>query len=492
MAALTAFSKLLAFVREIAMANFFGAGQITDAYVTGLSIPNNLLTALISAAATSFLPVFTKKREEEGEKAADLFTSQLVNSLFVAISAVILLGMIFSRPLVRFFAPGYGPETAAITIFFLRFAFFTLFFTVINYIFGAYLHNRNIFLPQVVYGFLQNALLIVFVVLAAKLDYRLLILGPLVGGFAMSLPHITRSIKEGFVYTPSLERGSAVREVVALALPIFLGGYVTQINVMVDRMLASNLASGSVSALNYANQIINAVSALTITIFITILYPRLNKAFVQQDYAHMSELSEGGIRIISLLAMPFSLGMIFYARPVISFVFERGAFDAEAAVLTSDSLRFYAVGLAFVSVNQFITKIYYSMHDTKTAVKCSALSVGCNIVLNFLLVSPMKHAGLALATSIAQMLHSGLLIFTFTRRYPKIRLISSWGKLAQLAAFALVSVGGSYLLYIYISTSFGSLVSLALAVLFAVVAYMGLLLGFKVPELRLLKDLIKR
>ncbi len=68
MAALTAFSKLLAFVREIAMANYFGAGQISDAYVTGLSLPNNLLTALISAAATSFLPVFSKKSELEGEK----------------------------------------------------------------------------------------------------------------------------------------------------------------------------------------------------------------------------------------------------------------------------------------------------------------------------------------------------------------------------------------------------------------------------------------
>ncbi len=492
MAALTAFSKLLGFVREIAMANFFGAGQITDAYVTGQSIPNNLLTALISAAATSFLPIFTKKREQEGEKEANLFTSQLVNSLFIVISVVIVLGLIFSRSLVRFFAPGYDDQTAAITIFFLRFAFFTLFFTVINYIFGAFLHYKNIFLPQVVYGFLQNAILIVFVVLAAKIDYRMLILGPLVGGLAMSIPHITRSVKEGFVYTPSLRTGGAVKEVIALALPIFLGGYVTQINVMVDRILASNLESGSVSALNYATQIINAISALTISIFITLLYPRLNKAYVQEDYAHMSELSEGGIRIISLLAMPFSLGMIFYARPVIGFVFERGAFDSNAALLTSDSLRFYAVGLAFVSVNTLITRIYYSMHDTKTAVKCSALSVGFNIVLNFLLVGPMKHSGLAFATSIAQIIHSGLLIFTFTRRYPRIKLISSWGKLLQLAVFALAAVGSSYILYLFMAARFGSLVSLLSAVLFAVAAYMGLLLGFKVPELRLLKDLVRR
>ncbi len=492
MAALTAFSKLLAFVREIAMANYFGAGQISDAYVTGLSIPNNLLTALISAAATSFLPVFSKKSELEGEKEANLFTSQLINFLFLTITAVIVLGNVFSRPLVRFFAPGYNEETAKITIFFLRFAFFTLFYTVINYIFSAFLNYKNVFLPQVIFGFSQNALLILFVVLAAKLDYRLLILGPLVGGAAMSIPHIIRSRKEGFRYTPSFQMGSAVKEVVSLALPIFLGGYVTQINISIDRILASTLATGSVSSMNYANQIINAVSALTITIFVTMLYPRLNKAFVQQDFAHMSELSEGGIRLIGLLAMPFSLGMIFYARPVIAFVFERGAFDATAAGLTSDALRCYAVGLFFVSVNSLITKIYYSMHDTKTAVKCSALSVGCNIVLNFVLVGPMKHAGLALATSIAQILHTGLLVFTFTRRYPRIKLISSYRKLLQLAVFSLISVGGSYAVYTLLSTSHSQLISLAAGVLCAVIVYMALLLGFKVPELRLLKDLVKR
>ena len=492
MAVLTVVTKVLAFVREMALANYFGAGVVTDAYAMAISIPNSLLAAAISAIGTSFMPAFSKKIETEGEDAAHKLTSKLLSLLFALVAIVILFGEIFTGGLVKIFAPGFESETRTLTIFFLRFALFILFYNVINYTYGAFLNYKNIFIPQIIYGFAQNSILIIFVVLAAKINAKLLIAGSLVGGFCMSLPHILRSKKEGFKFSFDLKIDDSVKTILKEALPIFIGGYVTQINLAIDRMLASKLVSGSVSALNYANQIINTVSSLSISIFIVILYPRLNKAYVTGGYKDMSRLSQKGVNVISILAMPFTLGIIFYASPIIKLVFQRGAFDETAADLTAGALIFYAIGLLFTSLNALITKVYYTMHDTLTCVKCSVTSVCINIALNFALVGPMQHKGLALATSISQFINTCLLLYTFKKRYKYVNLIESWGKLFKMLLFSTVSVGASYLLYTSFVTSIGLIPSIALGIVVAAGLYAAFLIIFKFEELVIIKDLIKK
>lgn len=489
MAILTLVSKVLSFAREMVLANYFGAGIITDAYVMSQSIPNNLLAAVISAVGISYMPNFSKKLELEGEDSANVFTSQLINLQFIIIAAVVAMGCIFAKPLVGLFAPGFSAETAALTAWYLRIAFFVLFFTMLAYIFGAWLNYKGVFLPQMLFGILQNLILIAVVVVSASIDYHLLILGPLLGYGVFGLLHVIWAHKMGFRYTPNFDLTDAVRDVLSLAIPVFLGGYVNQINLAIDKMLASGLTTGCVSALNYANQIINSISAITVTIFVTILYPRLNKAFVQGDYVRMSDLSERGIRLICVLSIPFSMGLICYASDVIKVIFERGAFNSGATALTASALIWYSAGLVFLSVNTLITKVYYSMHDTKTAVKCSAVSVLLNIALNLILVRYMAHAGLALATSISHLANTALLAYTFSRRYPRIKLLSSPWALVKLTAVSAVSVIGSRLLYALIGQG---LIKMALCAGLAVVVYLVLLWVLKFEELALIGQLAGR
>ena len=179
MAVLTAVSKLLGFVREMVLANYFGAGPVTDAYIMAQSIPNNLMAAVISAVGTSYLPAFSAKNEKEGREAADRFTSQLVDLQLLIIAVVVALGCLLARPLISVFAPGFSGETADLTAWYLRFAFFVLFFSVLTYIFGAWLNYKGVFLPQIVYAVAANLVLITVVVISARTDRRLLIIGPL-------------------------------------------------------------------------------------------------------------------------------------------------------------------------------------------------------------------------------------------------------------------------------------------------------------------------
>ena len=269
MAVLTAVSKLLGFVREMVLANYFGAGPVTDAYIMAQSIPNNLMAAVISAVGTSYLPAFSAKNEKEGREAADRFTSQLVDLQLLIIAAVVALGCLLARPLISVFAPGFSGETADLTAWYLRFAFFVLFFSVLTYIFGAWLNYKGVFLPQIVYAVAANLVLITVVAISASTDRRLLIIGPLASAALTGTAHFIRAKKEGFRYIPDFSLSEGVKEVIGLAVPIFIGGYVSQINLAIDKILSSGLAEGCVSALNYANQIIGAISGLTVTIFST-------------------------------------------------------------------------------------------------------------------------------------------------------------------------------------------------------------------------------
>ena len=177
MAILTVGTKVLGFVREMVLAAFYGAGEITDAYNMAQNIPNILLAGLVSAASVAYMPILSRKVEEEGQKEGDLYTSRLLNGLILVICTAIALGAIFAGPLVRIFAPGYEGTQADLTVWYLRFAFFSVLFTAFVYIFEAYLQYRGVFFPQIVLGYVQSVSVIVFVVLSSKTNYHLLIFG---------------------------------------------------------------------------------------------------------------------------------------------------------------------------------------------------------------------------------------------------------------------------------------------------------------------------
>jgi putative peptidoglycan lipid II flippase len=494
MAILTAGTKLLGFVREMVLANYFGAGEVTDAYGMAQSIPNTLLAGVVSAVAISYMPILFGKVEKEGEAAGNLYTSRLLNALIALICCAIALGAIFARPLVSLFAPGFTGTQADLTVWYLRIAFFAVLFNAFVYIFEAYLHYKNVFHPQIVLGYSQSVAIIAFIVVAARTDVRVLVFGLVLGYALRGLGCWALAARRGFQYTPDFHMGGAVKEAILLALPIFIGGSVVQINTFVDRMLASGLAAGSVSALNYSNEIINAIVMLTVSILVTIIYPRLNQAFTQGDRERIGTMTERGINVLAIISVPCAMGLMVYALPIIRLVYERGEFSPAASRMTASALLFYAIGLTFLAANQLITKVFYSLHDTKTAVGCSIASVACNIVLNLILVRSMAHAGLALATSIAQIINAVLLYVMFRRKYPDITLLHGAGKLLKVFSLAGGAVGISYLCFRLLGDTMkcSLLVTLGGTILTAGLAYLALLKAARFEELSLIRDLLGR
>lgn len=481
-------------MRELILANYFGAGLITDAYVMASQIPGTLVASLMTACGTAYLPIFSAKYEKEGEGSANLFTSRTINFLFLTNLIVIALGMLFAGPIVDFFAPGFNVETKELSVYYLRIAFWLLIGIVFISVMEPFLQYKGRFLVQLTYMITHNIAVIVAIIIAAYTNHYVLIWGVVIGYTVRGILLCFESRRNGFRYSADFHINAAVKDALVLALPVFIGGSVNQINTFIDRMLASGFESGSVSALNYGNLIVGVIVSLSTTVIITIIYPKLNNAFATNQFERISNLTERAINLLALICIPFSLGSMVYARPIIQVIYERGAFSSLATNLTATTFFYYAIGILFLSLNNLLTKVYYSVHDTKTAVYCSVVAVVINIGLNIVLSRVIGIGGLALATSLAQIVNALLLYYSFKHKYPEITLLQSKRKLILISIFSIVSVSVSYLLFIVIGDSIWMprMVLLGIAVLIAAIVYLILLYMVRFEELDLIKDLVKR
>jgi len=494
MAIFTMGSKVIGFIREMVLANYYGAGVITDAYVMAQSIPNMLFASLFSAVAITYMPTFSKKYELNGEHEANLFTSRVLN-IVVSISAVsALLGFLCPDLLVRFFAHNFSPEQAALTESYLHVTMCILMFSSICTLMEAFLQYKGVFIPQIVLGYTQSTSVIFFIIISAYTSHYYLAFGVLVGYVIRSIGTLVLSRKKGFHYTPDFHLGEVTRTIVTLALPIFIGGSVSQINAFVDKSLASGLVEGSVAALNYANLITGMIQTVTTTILVTLIYPKLTQANALKNYDRVSNIMELGTNVVFIIAAPCTLGAMVYSSPVIQAVYERGAFDASASALTAPAFFGYAAGILFHSLNLLLTKLYYSMGNTKTPVVYGIISAVVNITLNFLLVGPLQQGGLALATSIAAGVNTVQLYFGLRKRYPEIQLLRSKRKVVKILGATAVAVAISRVAYVGLMAieALPGLISLGLAVCVAAVVYLALLIVCKIDEVKLIGDLFHR
>jgi len=491
MAALTLGSKFLGFVREAVLANYYGAGMVTDAYKIALSIPNYLLAAAVSAFAAAYMPELARISENGGEKEANVFTSRVINFQLIVSLAVSILGMVFAVPLVKFFAPGFGAESVSLAAYYLRASFLLVIFNIFINICGAYMRYKDIFIPELVFGLVHDVCIIAAIVISVKTSNYVLIYGTVAGYLLRAVFGMYYSGRCGFKYSLDTEFGPVVKTVAAMALPIFLGGYVSQFNTMIDRMLASKLTEGSISALDYGNLIVGVIVAITTTILTTIIYPKLNKAFAQGDMDRISSLCEGSMNIGLLVSVPFMFGSLAFGSPVVQLMYERGAFGTAATTMTTQAFMWYSLRIVFAAVSGIIVYVFYTLHDTKTPVYCSCASVAVNVALNLLLVRVMAHSGLALATSVAAFVNAALLWAAFKKKYSEIKLLESRGKLVKIVLFSAAAVAAAYALWLLVKGILPLIVSLVLAILAAVGVYLIVLKLAGFEELELIRQLFR-
>jgi putative peptidoglycan lipid II flippase len=442
-------SRVLGLARDQLLASLFGAGDAMDAFNVAFRIPN-LVRDLFAEGAMSaaFVPVFMRQLATNGRESAWRLGNSVINALLVATGVLVVLGIVFARPLVNAFATDYAavPGKLELTVLLTRIMlpFLTL-VAVAAAMMGMLNSLQRFFVPALAPA-LFNIATILCALLLVPVMPRLglppiaaIAIGALVGGVgqvALQWPLLRR---EGFSYAPLLDwYQEGLRRVLMLMGPGTIGLAATQVNVFVNTVLATREGTGAVSWLNYAFRLMYLPTGLFGVSIATAVIPAVSRHAARDDRAAVRATLAEGLSLMFVLNVPATIGLIVLSHPIVRVIFERKAFLPSDTAATAAALQYYAVGLLGYSIVRIASPTFYALGDSRTPVQISIASVGVNAVLSVVLARLLGYGGLALGTSIAALFNAGGLLWLLHSRLDGLDDRRVVGSLAKIVIASLM------------------------------------------------------
>ena len=440
---MTLISRVLGLVRDVVIANVMGAGVMADVFLFANKIPNFFRRLFAEGAfAQAFVPVLSeyhtrdeKKADERGNGEQQLHVdsldetrrliSQVSGTLGVIITLVTLFGMIASPLFVMLFGGGWfvewlnngsdsvGGEKFELAASLLKITFPYLWFISFTALAGAVLNTMGRFAVAAFTPVLLNIAIILMAIYGA--DYTespayALAWGVFFGGLIQFLFQIPFLYKAGVLVKPCWSWSSkGVTKIRKLIVPALFGVSVTQINLLLDTLIASFLITGSISWLYYADRLLEFPLGLFGIGIATVVLPSLSKLHSKNDPKQFSETLDWGIKVISLFGWPALAGLMVLAQPIIMVLFMRGEFSQNDVLQVSMALFAYLSGLLSFMFIKVLAPGYYARQDTKTPVKIGIKAMVANMLFNLMLAPYFGYVGLAMATTMSATLNAWLL-----------------------------------------------------------------------------------
>jgi putative peptidoglycan lipid II flippase len=419
----TLISRILGFARDILVAAILGTGLVADAFFVAFKLPNFFRRLFAEGAFNAgFVPMFSGILEREGKNAAQAFAEQALAVLLATVFVFVTVLQV-AMPLAMYgLAPGFidEPDKFDLTVTLTRVTFPYLLFISLVSLAGGILNSVGRFAAVAATPILLNLTLIAFLGLAARsfpTPGHALAWGVAVAGAIQFIWVSVALARTGYrLRLPRPRLTPRVRELLWLMLPAAVGAGVVQINLLTDIVIASLLPEGSISYLYFADRV-NQLPLGVIGIAVgTALLPLLSRQVAAEDAAGAARSQNRAIEVALFLTLPATAALLVLALPIVSVLFERGAFDAVASQATGFALMGYVVGLPAYVLIKVLTPGYFARKDTRTPVRIAIVAMVANLGLNLLLIWPLQHVGLALATALAAWLNVALLAGGLRRR----------------------------------------------------------------------------
>ncbi|MGN7611712.1 murein biosynthesis integral membrane protein MurJ [Magnetococcales bacterium HHB-1] len=419
----TLLSRILGFVRDIVIARSLGAGLGSDAFFVAQKLPNFLRRLFAEGAFnTAFVPVFSDYVVKKNTQANREMVQAVFTILAMVTAGIVLLAELFMPILIAVVAPGFmeNPEKFQLTVDLTRITFPYIFFISLVALAGGILNSfRQFSLPAATPILLNISIILSALLLSSQFDQpaTALAVGIFLGGVVQLLiqrPALKRvGTPFSFRWQP---KHPAVIKILRLMGPSILGVSAMQIGLLFDIFLASWLPEGSVSFLYYADRLVEFPLGLIAIAMGTAVLPGYSAKASLGDIQGMQQDMDYALRMIIIITLPATIGLMVLAEPILALLFERGAFTAETTFLTAQALWAYSIGLIAFSAIKVVAPAFYALKDTKTPVKATLIALAANMILNVILMFPLKHAGLALATALAAMINVSLLLHWFRKK----------------------------------------------------------------------------
>jgi putative peptidoglycan lipid II flippase len=447
-------SRVLGLVRELIFGALFGTDRSMDMFVTAFRAPNLLRDLFAEGAlSTAFITTFSKKIATEGDESAWRLANKFATLTAVFMSLITLLGVIFAPLVMHILAPGFLPEEAAMTVTLTRIMFPFILLVSLAALTMGMLNAKHVFgMPAMASSFFNLGSIIGGTTLGYLMDPTFgprsligLAIGTLIGGLLQLVVQFPSLRKVGFRFRPDFDwRDSGVRQILLLMGPAVIAASAVQVNVMVNTAFATELGEGAVSSLNYAFRLMQLPLGMFGVAVATVTLPVVSRLATHSDKSGFSGALGRGMRLAFLLTIPCTIGLIFFAEPIISLLFQRGKFGSTATLLTAEALKYYALGLVAYSGIKVLVPAFYAVDKRNLPMIVSFCSIALNYGLNqyFTFHLGFGHRGLALSTSLVALINFGVLYFLMRRHTGQLGtrlMLSTLGKLT-LASIPLALV----------------------------------------------------
>ncbi|HLU61232.1 MAG TPA: murein biosynthesis integral membrane protein MurJ [Gammaproteobacteria bacterium] len=420
----TLVSRVLGLLRDMAFAAFLAVGPAMDAFFVAFKIPNFMRRMFGEGAfSQAFVPVVSEYRQTRPHEEVKALVERVAGTFGALLLLINVIGLLAAPLLVMLFAPGFlnNPGQVELTTELLRVTFPYLFFIALTAFAGGVLNTYGRFGAPALAPVLLNIALISAAAWGSRwfeTSVMALAWAVFAAGIAQLLLQLPSMAKLGLFPWPRFDRRHpGVRKVFRLMLPALFGSSVAQINLLVDTLIASFLAAGSVSWLYYADRLMEFPLGVFSIALATVILPQLSRDHAANDPARFSANLDFALRLLLLIALPAAVGLFVLSGPILATLFFHGAFRVEDVVMSQLALMAYSLGLIGFSLVKILAPGYFARQDTRTPVRVGLIAMGANVVLNLVIVGVMlwqdfqaPHAGLALATGLAALLNASMLL----------------------------------------------------------------------------------
>ena len=439
-------SRILGLVREQVLAALFGASNQMDAFVVAFRIPNLLRDLFAEGALSSaFVTVFTEYDTKFSREETVRLVSSVLAVLTIIVSLIVILGMIFSKEIVMVMAPDFSeiPGKIELTTTMTRIMCpFLLAISTASVFMGILNARGHFFLPSMASALFNLSSIIIGGALALYLPtigvegIIGMAIGTLIGGIAqmaIQLPPLLKELGKDFFTVRPLFDHPGVKKIMKLMVPAIIGLSATQINIFINTNFASQCPPGSVAWLNYSFRLILfPIGVFGVAISIASM-PRFARQAASQNMDSLGEALCNSLALALSLTIPASVGLWILGEDIIRLIFERGEFHPFDTLMTTQALRFYAIGLFAYSCVKIIVPVFYALNDTRWPVVTSFLAVAMNIVIVVSTLSTLQHRAIALSTSVTMISNFFILAMVLYRKiggFPVLPLLKEVAKMA--------------------------------------------------------------
>ncbi|WP_296115192.1 murein biosynthesis integral membrane protein MurJ [uncultured Anaerococcus sp.] len=493
---LTVISKIFGFVRESVMAAVIGAGDIKSIYVTATTIPDIMTYTVIVGIVAAYIPVYTEISSEKGESEAEAFTSNLLNILMIYGAIIFGVVLVFAGPISKIFSPKLSGDTLALAKDFTRIMAISIFAFLYSAVIRGFLNAKGNFIDPVIPGIILNIFVIGSTIITGIFDKPYILI---VGTLIVSILQFARfpfvSHKLGFRHEKKVDfHDPYIKYLLAMMIPIIVSSATNKISILVDKSMASAyLGIDAVAKIFYTENMLDfIVEVFTINIA-TITLPQLAKFANGGHVSEMKEKTSSTLVLTMALVIPATLGMMALAHPIIRLIYERNAFSPQDTHIVASLLISYGPYIVFISILKIFSNAFYAVGDSKTPLLIILGQQVINFLLNIVLVRIFAIDGIGLATSISTFLGSIFLLLAYFKKFGKAESNEHIISIIKIIIASIVMVLITRFINRYFVDITGPIISLLLAVFFAGVSYLIVIVKVKIQVIdNLTQDLYKK